>query len=400
MTKNQSTSIRWQELDVLRGLAVVLMIINHLEVATLAPSQLSSGLAGILFVIGSFAPVVFFFVTGVGYGLQSSKQKANHWYVILNKVAVLFLADQLMHWSEGRWLGLDFLGFIGFSSLVLELIRVSSSPVAYCFTGLVSVSLMRYLLLPGLRTLGYQPTWGWLGWIIGYNDVPGVEYTLSPWLAYPFVGYLVGVATMRYQVAIQKRRWQVISSLLLIGVVPAIAGIILTQHGSSLFRWGSVAIGFYITSFAALLVGLALSLAISSDRRLKFSSNALLMKGISSFAVVPVHYFLIYLLVILGVSGLVGSFNFYLLLAATLTSSFLLAHLLENCSQMIRQIQQQRLVWLSLVVTFLLMAGFTLFLHPGTFFVMLTRTIGQIVLCLLFVIRPPVLGTKAKLKTS
>lgn len=113
-------NINWKELDILRGLAGLLMIVNHLGVKTLEPSLRQDGLSGFLLFIGSFAPVLYFFITGVGYGIQSTQKKnVTNWSSVANKIAILFLADLLMKWSGGRILGLDFLGFIGCSSLLL-----------------------------------------------------------------------------------------------------------------------------------------------------------------------------------------------------------------------------------------------------------------------------------------
>ncbi len=63
----------------------------------------------------------------------------------------------------------------------------------------------------------------------------------------------------------------------------------------------------------------------------------------------------------------------------------------------IRQIQKQKIVWFGLVAMFLLSAGFTLICSREiTSLIMLSRTFGQIVMCLLLVVRPPVLGLRAK----
>ena len=196
-----------------------MMILNHLGYKTIAPNLVNSGLAGSLLFLSSFAPVLFFFVTGVGYGIQSSrKKKTSHWSVILNKFIILVLADLLMHWSEGRWLGLDFLGFIALSSLVMEFIRSSKSPLTYSLVGFVLISLMRYLLGPLIHSLGNElQAWGILNWILGTKDAPGISYPLSPWMAYPFVGYIIGVAAMHYRGFIETHRWRVVSGLLVLG---------------------------------------------------------------------------------------------------------------------------------------------------------------------------------------
>jgi len=241
MTNDTQKSIHWTELDVLRGLAALMMILNHLGYKTLAPNLVERGLAGSLLFISSLAPVLFFFVTGVGYGIQSSrKKKTSPWYGILNKFIILVLADFLMHWSEGRWLGLDFLGFIAFSSLVLEFIRRSKYPVTYCVVGFILISLMRYLLEPLILSLGNEPqTWGILNWILGTKDTPGVSYPLSPWMAYPFAGYIIGVAAMRYRGFIETHRWRVVSGLLLLGGLKSVAGLILITTWSVLLSLGN-----------------------------------------------------------------------------------------------------------------------------------------------------------------
>ncbi len=392
MTNDTQKKIHWTELDVLRGLAALMMILNHLGYKILAPNQVNSGLAGSLLFISSFAPVVFFFVTGVGYGIQSSrKKKTSPWYGILNKFLILVLADLLMHWSEGRWLGLDFLGFIGLSSLVLEFIRRTKYPVTYCAVGFVLISLMRYVLGPVIHSHGYdQLGWGVLNWILGTKDTPGVSYPLSPWMAYPFAGYIIGVAAMHYRGLIETHRWRVVSGLLVLGGLPAIAGLILLQRGASFFRWGTVGIGFYVVSFAVILISLAGVLAMCGNPRLKVCQDALSLKGIASLAVVPVHYFLIYLVVLAGVTG-VDLLRYSLIAIAVLAASFFLARAVENLSQIIRQVKTQKVVWFGLVALFVLAAGLTLIYSSKetTSLALFPRTFGQIVLCLLFVIRWP-----------
>lgn len=392
MTNDTQKKIHWTELDVLRGLAALMMILNHLGYKILAPNLANSGLAGSLLFISSFAPVIFFFVTGVGYGIQSSrKKKSSPWYGILNKFLILVLADLLMHWSEGRWLGLDFLGFIALSSLVLEFIRRTNYPVTYCLVGFVLISLMRYVLGPVIHSHGYDKlAWGVvLNWILGSQVTPGVSYPLSPWIAYPFAGYIIGVAAMHYRGIIETHRWRVVSGLLVLGGLPAIASLLFLKREGAFFRWGMVGIGFYVVSFAVILISLAGVLAMCGNPRLKVCQDALSLKGIASLAVVPVHYFLIYLVVLAGVTG-VDLFRYSLIAIAVLAGSFFLARAVENLSQLIRQVKTQKVVWFGLVALFVLAAILTLFYsQQSTSLALFPRTLGQLVLCLLFVIRLP-----------
>jgi uncharacterized membrane protein len=391
MTDKTKERVHWPELDVLRGLAALLMIVNHAGYKILAENLTDSGLAGNLLFISSFAPVLFFFVTGVGYGVQSSqKKKASHWSAILNKVFILVLADLLMHWSEGRWLGLDFLGFIGLSSLVLEFVRRTKSPLTFCLVGFIAISLMRYLLGPVIQNLGdAQQEWGLLNWIFGTKDTPGVSYPLSPWMAYPFAGYIIGVAAMRYRGVIETKRVRVVSGLLMLAGLPAIAGLFLAQRGASFFRWGTVGVGFYVVSFAVILVGLAASLIICGNPKLKICQDALSLRGIASLAVVPLHYFLIYLTVKAGATGM-DLFRYSLIAILVLAGSFFLARSVENLSQIIRQVKTQKVVWVGLVAMFVLAASLTLFYSQQSASIALfPRTLGQLALCLLFVVRWP-----------
>jgi uncharacterized membrane protein len=384
-------TIHWKELDVLRGLAALLMIVNHVGYETLHSNAIDGTLGASLLFISSFAPVLFFFVTGLGYGIQSSqKKKLGHWHVIFNKLIILFLADLLMHWSNGRWLGLEFLGFIGLSSFVLELIRRSKSPLIYCTIGFVGVFIIRYLLGPMINSLGYeQRGWWLLDWIIGTYEISGVSYPLSPWIAYPLAGYIVGAAAMGYRDYIKTHRLRVVFGLLMLALLPAIASLILLQTGATFFRWGTVSLGFYILSFAILLVSISATVALCGETRLNICQNALSLKGIASLAVVPVHNLLIQLVSWMGAKEL-NLLTYGSVAIAILITSFLLARFVEKLSLIILQIKKQKLVWYGLAAIFLVTAGLTLIYNrESTSLVMLTRCFGQIVLCLLFVIRLP-----------
>ena len=104
MSNNISkVTIHWIELDVLGGLAAVLMIVNHVGYQTLDQNHIDGSWSANIVFIGSFAPVLFFFITGVGYGLQSSqKKKVGHWYVTLNKVVILVFAVLRLNAKVGK----------------------------------------------------------------------------------------------------------------------------------------------------------------------------------------------------------------------------------------------------------------------------------------------------------
>ena len=103
------TAGHWPELDLLRALACACMILNHAAVKS--PGIATSPIISASEFVGGFAPVLFYFATGLGYGIQSVKPGGSHGFGFLTKVAILLVAD------------LDFFTFIGLSMLALELIR-------------------------------------------------------------------------------------------------------------------------------------------------------------------------------------------------------------------------------------------------------------------------------------
>lgn len=62
---------------------------------------------------------------------------------------------------------------------------------------------------------------------------------------------------------------QVVSGLLILGGLLAIADLILLQNGASFFRWGTVGVVFYVVSFAGISISLAGSLALGGEPRLR-----------------------------------------------------------------------------------------------------------------------------------
>lgn len=366
-----------------------MMIVNHVGVKTLAASQVEHGLGETLLFIGSFAPVMFFSVTGIGYGIQANRKKrTSHWPSILNKVAILLVADLVMQWENGRLWGLDFLGFIGLSVLLLEVLRKTKTPLIYCLAGISAITLLRYGLAPKLKLLGYEQYPPLLNWVLGTTDVAGVSYPLSPWIVYPLLGYVVGATAVRYWSYIERHRPLVTASLLGLSILPVAASVFLAQRGGSFFRWGTVSLGFYIASFAALLLGFALALSISGGLK-KTYQRVLSLRGVASLAVVPIHYFFVGLVYQIGAKDLNLS-AFVVLTVVILVMSFLIARLIENISQRLHTINKQNLLWLGLVLILLLSASVTLtYGGENTALALFSTTLGQVILCLLLSVRLP-----------
>ena len=377
----------WQELDILRGLAALLMIVNHGGYEVLISDLATHGISGFIIFIGSSAPVLFFFITGVGYGLQSGQKiKPNYWSDVIYKVIILILADQFFFWKRGQLIGLDFLGFIAFSTLVMAGIRVSKKPLLYVIIGFIAVFVLRYLVGPYLDNSDIQVP-SLVAWVIGTKELSNISYPLSPWLAYPFLGYIVGVGVIQYQKNLEFERLSVIVKLLLFSLVPAIGSLLLWYKGASFFRWGTVSLGFYLYSFAILLVSLAFSLLIKLIPSTTFYQHILSLRGVTSLAVVPIHYALIVLATFMGLKNL----NFLMsafVITIIVVLSFFFARQVNYWSYWASKSPNHTIwKWIifvlsSLVAVLTIFYGKTISLS-GT----LLASFGQILLCFLLVLR-------------
>lgn len=279
MTHNLST--RSLQLDLFRGCAALLMVLNHAGYAWLAPEDSSSGFSGALVFLGSAAPALFFFATGVGMGL--SRKASVDWPSLWRKVALLFIADAFLNWAEGRWLGLDFFGFCAIAMVAVGLVNAAPRPKLVASVVLVLVFALRYADAPRLQL--FAPDAPWLAFLTGVEGVPGVSYPLCPWLAFPLAGYLLGRASPRLESMVAylgMLAW----AALTFGVA-----LVMAQHGAVVHRWGSVSITYFM--FA---VGFVASVWLLARGACALAGRSLLqLRGPASLLVVPIHYAAIHL---------------------------------------------------------------------------------------------------------
>ncbi len=147
MTKDiPKLNLHWKELDILRGLAAILMIINHVGYKTLAPNLTEGGLSGTLVFIGSFAPVLFFFVTGVGFYVVSftvifvglawslalcGDSRLKIWENAVSLTGISSLAVVFIHYYLIyllKLIGIVGLDFLGFSLVTFAVLTTSFFP--------------------------------------------------------------------------------------------------------------------------------------------------------------------------------------------------------------------------------------------------------------------------------
>jgi len=288
-TPVQRTPERWAELDLIRALAGVFMVVNHAGVAWL--SWPSSTVNHALVFVGSLAPVLFFTVTGMGRGIQASTASSRRsWSATLRKVSILLLADAAMWLEPNTYLGMDFLGFIAISTIVLELVYETRRPILTAATLAVGCLALRFVVASRLGLSDDRTALTLASHVIvGDSSVPGFSYTLSPWLAYPLFGCVVGSLAARHAERIRAARglWA-----LLLGT-GALVGlglcVVLAQRGMIFFRWGSMSFAYCVFGFSAVLASLATALLVVRTASATALRNMSLPSA-ASFALVPIHY--------------------------------------------------------------------------------------------------------------
>lgn len=274
------------ELDVFRGWAAVLMIVNHAGYALLSPANADAGASGLAVFVGSFAPVLFFFATGFGIGLKRVGQPPSSLLDTAWKSILLIAADQAMYWRGGASFGFDFFSFIGVASLLVVLVARARRPVHLSLFLVVAILVVRYAVGPFVRE--WLPEQGWSDWLTGLRGHTGVSYPFAPWMVYPLIGFVLGRWYGDEDAAAQQRRW------LLAGAAICVASLALTSAmlwmGAHLFRWGSMSSSFFSLSLGVLAAFAMLSVATA---RSASAGRLFALRGVASFAVIPIHYALL-----------------------------------------------------------------------------------------------------------
>ncbi|MFL6696109.1 MAG: heparan-alpha-glucosaminide N-acetyltransferase domain-containing protein [Vitreoscilla sp.] len=269
---------RSRQLDLFRGVAAIFMIVNHAGYQLLGAAAAAGGWPSWLVFVGSAAPALFFFATGVGSGLGSGR--GDSFASALRKVVLLLLADALLNWSTGTLLGFDFFGFAAAATATLFAIRRAHRPAIVAAVLLALVLAMRFGLASVAR--GRIEDDSLLAFITGIAPVRHVSYPLGPWLAFPLLGFLVG------------RQWREGGSSQESWIVPATAGlcialsVLLAARGAPVFRWGSVSIAYFLCAVG--IVAIAWWCADRVAQALPAIAQRASLRGPVSLLIVPLHY--------------------------------------------------------------------------------------------------------------
>jgi len=274
-----------QDLDWLRGFAIFLMIINHTALRFYAPDNYSDYLPSFMILLGSLAPVLFYFSTGWGIGLNTLLKKGHPRAIrpSVMKCIWLILADQLSAWAQGELFYLDFFSFIGLSYLALTLITQLKSWWKYTTATILTILIIRYGIGPTIKH--FFPYQGWLGYFTGTLQAPWSSYPLMPWLSFPLLGVLYGFLT-----PMSTKRFLFV---FLTGIFCGVTSYYLVAHGRPLFRWGTMSLSFFFFSIFALAIVLAVSRSITGIGSPRILRTLFEVRGGTSFVVVPIHLLII-----------------------------------------------------------------------------------------------------------
>jgi Heparan-alpha-glucosaminide N-acetyltransferase, catalytic len=284
MTNGGKNSV--EQLDFLRGIAISMMIVNHVGERLLdQTAQATSFLAASVF-IGSFAPVVFFFTTGFGIGFAKRAINLAAFLSTLLKAALLVVADQFMFWRTSTPWGLDFLGFIAISSVLVTSLAASKKSMWLCAVLMLGVLAVRFGLGSWSRERLDLP--GTVTWLIGARGIDGISYPFSPWIFYPLLGFLIGRGYNVEHSSLTSfpRPW-----LYLATVGAFVSAYALDRTNAVFFRWGTMSFAYFVLSVGVLFQTLIIAWKVADHA--PRVAQILSLRGISSLAIVPIHYALI-----------------------------------------------------------------------------------------------------------
>jgi hypothetical protein len=287
-------------LDVFRGLAAVLMVLNHAGFAWLDAAATGHGVSGLLVFTGSLAPVLFFLATGSAIGLAGGgRASPGDWTSLAWKAALLLVADQLAILARSQQPGLDFFGFIALAMVVVTVVDRQRQPVRLACVLATMLLVMRLGVGPMLPPEVQRSPWG--SFIFGAFGRPNVGYPLAPWMVFPLLGYALARAglfpsdlpgQLSDESGRRRRAWMAAVS---VALLVATAG--LAAMGKSFFRWGVMNAPFLVLSLGSVLF--AAMLCSFAAARWPQLFRHLALRGPAAYLVVPMHYGLIHVTKIL-----------------------------------------------------------------------------------------------------
>jgi uncharacterized membrane protein len=208
-TSSLSQNARIQSLDILRGLIMVLMAIDHVRVYSGLPA--GGPEAGIFFTrwITHFCAPGFAFFAGTSaflYGIKLQYPQRLATYLLTRGLLLVVLEVTVIRFLWSFHLGTDFIlagviWMLGWCMIVLALV-VRLNPLAIGLAGLVIIVFQSFFsLVPGLVEVSwFSKVWEFV-YPSGNDTFEGVSvlYSIMPWAGVMMAGYGFGMILLRDQ---------------------------------------------------------------------------------------------------------------------------------------------------------------------------------------------------------
>lgn len=272
-----NTSNRDYALDQLRGIAAIFMVINHFGYIAFDQNKIEVELIKNILFITSFAPVLFFYTTGYGMGLQTNVDPGKK-SKIQGKIVLLFIADFFIRSPRMENIfGLDFFGFIATSVFFVYCATKTKNPVFAAVVMMLIIVLLRYTPVSWFNSITHESKL--IDFLSGRKSIPNISYPISPWLFFPLMGFTIAKIN-----AMQKH----VKLLFCVGAFFLVMSIWLQYKEWVFFRWGTMSFAFFCASLSILLL-----IHTLLEINIKIPLNIINLNGVESFFIVPIHYFFV-----------------------------------------------------------------------------------------------------------
>ncbi len=177
-------------LDLLKGVACILMLFAHTQLQIDLPSK-------VLTFLGSFAPILFFAVSGITAHFQARKYPVAG--VVLTYAMIFLLGLSFAAMVAGNfWVAfeMDILQIIAVGVLVLYLVQRFFNPGPWFY---LAAAILLFALKLATDVLPRE-TW-WMGYLVNVVLEPG-NFVIIPWLFPFFLGMFCYLTPNRYNLVV------------------------------------------------------------------------------------------------------------------------------------------------------------------------------------------------------
>lgn len=192
---------RYNSIDILRAIAIILMIYTHFVIYTVSSEEYTSFFYFSDYIIGSIPAPIFAFILGMSLFVLSNRMILQGFSeglilrTVLIRGVVIFIVGiiySIVIWGPIYVFEWDVLTMLGFSTIVLSFIRTLPLTV-------ISIVILAIVLLSPIArsTLGYPIFWE--------NEIPPLTvkditgefffngyFAIFPWISFATVGYAIG----------------------------------------------------------------------------------------------------------------------------------------------------------------------------------------------------------------